>query len=347
MMRILFALLLLLPLVAAQPAGFDAGSLHTATWMPIFITTIAALVAIATLVYMLGIALGMMNLKMWAKAEFINALAMVMLVAVLIVSLNAALGFSKSIASSVYNLSLMNDGVEGEASVDHFWLARTYLKQGLQCERWVYRAAFMLNMWYEPFEKITSDVAGPEGTGGGIFGIMSGFLHYVTGNLTYLMVFQYVQYRFLDLIEVMMMPLFLPIGIVLRTFPPTRGAGGLMMAVALGFYFVFPMSYVFIYASAPDSGGLCLDIKDETVPTSDACYTNLADIYVQRGIVKTNQGAMEGLAEKISAAAAGFLFHALFYPLVCLIVTFTFIRQVSAILGADLAEIGRGLIKLI
>ena len=42
-----------------------------------------------------------------------------------------------------------------------------------------------------------------------------------------------------------------------------------------------------------------------------------------------------------------FFMQALFYPLAALIITFSFIRQTGSLLGADLAEIGRGLIKII
>ncbi|MEM3075459.1 MAG: hypothetical protein QW590_01395 [Candidatus Bilamarchaeaceae archaeon] len=42
--------------------------------------------------------------------------------------------------------------------------------------------------------------------------------------------------------------LFFSIGVALRAFAPTRGAGAYFMAAALGFYFVFPISYV-IYAT--------------------------------------------------------------------------------------------------
>ncbi|HIH30560.1 TPA: hypothetical protein HA243_04120, partial [Candidatus Micrarchaeota archaeon] len=39
--------------------------------------------------------------------------------------------------------------------------------------------------------------------------------------------------------------------------------------------------------------------------------------------------------------------QAIFYPLASLIITISFIRQTGSLFGADLAEIGRGLIKLI
>jgi hypothetical protein len=42
-----------------------------------------------------------------------------------------------------------------------------------------------------------------------------------------------------------------------------------------------------------------------------------------------------------------FYMQAVFYPMVAIIITFTFIRQTGAMFGADLNEIGRGLVKMI
>jgi len=47
---------------------------------------------------------------------------------------------------------------------------------------------------------------------------------------------------------------FLPLGVVLRIFPPTRGAGGTLIAIAFSFFFVFPFIYfVFYLPSGPNS----------------------------------------------------------------------------------------------
>jgi hypothetical protein len=40
---------------------------------------------------------------------------------------------------------------------------------------------------------------------------------------------------------------FLPLGVVLRIFPPTRGAGGMLIALAFSFFFVFPLTYLIFY----------------------------------------------------------------------------------------------------
>ncbi|MGC9132122.1 MAG: hypothetical protein ACP5HJ_00530 [Candidatus Micrarchaeia archaeon] len=40
---------------------------------------------------------------------------------------------------------------------------------------------------------------------------------------------------------------FLPLGVVLRIFPPTRGAGGMLIAMAFSFFFIFPFVYLVFY----------------------------------------------------------------------------------------------------
>lgn len=52
------------------------------------------------------------------------------------------------------------------------------------------------------------------------------------------------QQVFLKFVRDTMMPIFLPVGILLRTFPFTRSAGGALIAIAVGFYVVWPLTYI-------------------------------------------------------------------------------------------------------
>ena len=54
-----------------------------------------------------------------------------------------------------------------------------------------------------------------------------------------------IQIVLLSFVSVTMMYYFLPVGVILRTFSLTRPAGAFMMALALGLYFVLPLTYVF------------------------------------------------------------------------------------------------------
>ena len=49
--------------------------------------------------------------------------------------------------------------------------------------------------------------------------------------------------------------IFLSAGIILRSFPITRKLGGLLMAVSISIYFIFPLSYLFAGAIYESSGG--------------------------------------------------------------------------------------------
>ena len=52
------------------------------------------------------------------------------------------------------------------------------------------------------------------------------------------------QIAILNLIDVLMVSFFLPAGIVLRFLPPTRQAGIFLIALAIGFQAVFPLTYI-------------------------------------------------------------------------------------------------------
>ena len=182
--------------------------------------------------------------------------------------------------------------------------------------------------------------------------------HYINNNLVYLVLFHYVQYSLLQFAAYTMLPVFLPIGLALRAFPVTRGAGGLVTAIALGFAFVFPISYVLIVAMMPGVQGACTQLN--LVPQNpnyqtltggqdkgNPCLTNEGAQIENHFRVEKSQNWLSQQLDYYSQLLGLLFMQALFYPLAALIITFTFIRQTGSLFGADLAEIGRGLIKII
>ncbi|VVC03549.1 Uncharacterised protein [Candidatus Bilamarchaeum dharawalense] len=53
-----------------------------------------------------------------------------------------------------------------------------------------------------------------------------------------------VQIALLHLVQGLMIPFFLPAGLILRFFPPTRDAGAFLISLAFGFQFLFPTLYI-------------------------------------------------------------------------------------------------------
>ena len=135
---------------------------------------------------------------------------------------------------------------------------------------------------------------------------------------------------------------------MLRAFPITRGAGGLITAFALGFGFVFPMTYVLTIAMMSDINSACTRTTVMAPKiNADPCFNNRGAI----DAIRLELGSKKGEIAQFGDSAIGLLslmyIEAFFYPLIALIVTFTFIRQTGALFGADLAEIGRGIVKII
>jgi hypothetical protein len=52
------------------------------------------------------------------------------------------------------------------------------------------------------------------------------------------------QITLMNVVDATMIPFFLPAGLILRFFPPTRDAGSFLIAVAFAFQFVFPLTYM-------------------------------------------------------------------------------------------------------
>ncbi len=328
--------------------------------------TICSLIGffMAVLVHMAGKALNLHNLEAWAKAEYVQAgvSLLIVLFAITMVHVggNVISEITGNMAQETGNIQLASSATANAG--DPVKIAQAYLLEGpLKCEINMYTWARKLNFWAEMGNAVSFSVGNVEGVGGGYFyaGRVSA-THYAAQNLAYLGLFNYIQYHLLDFSQYTMLQIFLPIGLILRDFSPTRGTGGFMIALALGFAFVFPMSYLMIIMITPTDTYACTHIGVVPDVAGTAARTAYAKEFLQEDPCANNAGSIimhtlraEGDAGKESEImmllkSVGQLYvQAVFYPMVCLILTFTFVRQTSSLFGADLAEIGRGLIKII
>ena len=67
---------------------------------------------------------------------------------------------------------------------------------------------------------------------------------YIISALTFSIISIYIQSALLEVISIITLPLLLPIGVVLRTFYPTRKLGGSIIAFSIGLFLVFPLTYL-------------------------------------------------------------------------------------------------------
>jgi hypothetical protein len=320
------------------------------------LSTLVALMAffITVLLQMVAKAFNLQSLNMWVRAEYAQVAVSFLIIffsLMMVAAGNAAIGdIAAEIASASGNIPL--DAAARAHLGDPSRIGQAYLDTITTCESNMYYTIFALNFFTEFFSKLSLDSTGAEAIGGGwaLTGIVS-LYHYLGNNLVYLALFNYVQYFILQFSQYVMLQIFLPIGLILRAFPVTRGAGGLITAFSLGFAFIFPISYVLIVAMMPNAGAICSQIslmKSEVEAThSDPCLNSEGAQMEKYYQLKSESGRSRGILTFFEESINIFFLQSIIYPFVALILTFTFIRQTSSLMGADLAEIGRGLMKII
>ena len=170
---------------------------------------------------------------------------------------------------------------------------------------------------------------------------------YDANELTWLAIFLYAQIAVLKFIETSMFTLFLPVGLILRSFPPTRGAGAVMVAVAIGFYVIYPLIFTILYVGTPPVIDGCviaapLDVQStsETCPVDVGAVSNAISSAADTGLI------LDAEMPRIEAGMTSMRFAALVYMIISLGGTFIFVRSFSSILGADISEIGRSMFRM-
>lgn len=136
----------------------------------------------------------------------------------------------------------------------------------------------------------------------------------------------YAEYNLIVFFSIAAIPAFLIPGIILRAIIPTRALGGMMVALAMGFYFVMPTLFaVAYYFTAPNTTTLLNDAALQLSRYSLQSSTFNTQINPSSPIVTQISG--------VQTAMSGFWLLILFYPTLIVAVTYAFVVQVSDIIG--------------
>jgi hypothetical protein len=311
-----------------------------------------------TVLYMLSIAFNHQTLKNWCKSEYLQVGVTFLLVGAIVAMTTVLWPIMITTIKYVYMISQDPSfrGVSGiigpnDKYYDPFDFSSAYIEQALLgCEQVLFRIVFLFNSFFEPMNQMSVEILGTEGAGGWYASLYSGFFKYLATNIANLALLHWVQIRFLAFIKYTM-PTFIMIGMILRTFPFTRGTGGLMLAIGFGFFFVYPVAIAMLLLLQPlPDLAWCVSFTPPESLNPDyhnPLITNRADMEYFRVKLEDNSNFISNFIDKVKLFVSVFYMQSVFFPIVALIITFTFIRQTGAMFGADLGEIGRGLIKLI
>jgi hypothetical protein len=331
--------------------------------------------SVSALAYMLSRVFISKELEKWAKIEFMYALSSVVLVAFLIFLVDFM-----AVKATDFGvlLSADRDYLRSQVMADQspFAIANFYVTTMANCVRARYIDVFALA--FVPKLLLSLEIATKSfsfSVPGFVGGLLMNGLNVVlsaTYTLTYLLYTLDFQKHLLLFARETMLTIFLPIGIVMREFPFTRSPGNLLIAIAIGFYFVYPTAYGMLLAiSKPVSliEGNCgiQGFKDVTSYFDTSSWINdaggrdtsltlravsfatlgMSSIFTMAFNVGTYVTHLGLLIANIGSVLSEIVLYAMFYPIVVIIVTYTFIKGFSTFLGVEAQDFAQGLVRLV
>ncbi len=315
------------------------------SWEPVILLAAFTTFLFVTILYMFSFVFNLQPLKQWCKSEYAQVLVTFLIAIFLIALITWGIPVTMQFTGSTMGAVGMA-GYPSGIALEPFEIARAYTNTTINCATGVYRWIYYINSFVEVGESINLDIGGSEAAMAWHLSGIVGAFHIIENRLTYVMLIQYMFYRLLDFFQATMFTFFLPAGLILRTFPLTRGVGGFLIALAIGGYIIFPLAFVVVVALQGNIASSCT-VNFNALPGIQRCGDSLTDAYATQEYVRQNLPLITGYMQDASNKVAMIFLQSVFFPLVALIIFFTFVRQTSSLMGADLAELGTGLIKII
>jgi len=341
-MKKLMLLLLMVPLAFAATG-----------WEPIAAMAIFISGTLLAAVYIVGFGLGISELQMIAKEELFQLIALLIIIAALTgtngilngISTNAAF---KSDASSMQDLGLDVVGTWNESLSTALGNLAT-MDKAISIEGSAGGQCSILGMGYSV-----------SGCGG--YSMLATPLSMAGGIAGFAVAEVSAMERLLEITKKYALSFILPLGIILRTFKMTRGAGGFLIALAVSMHIMLPagaifgemLAVTFLDDSAASAGyeddpgtvsmGTCNPLETESVSgfksmtnsILEADGPGLPDASIGSG---TNDGKAMNAYKKMRAKLKDYLFtmliRATLGPVLALLLMMSGLRALSAIAGAD------------
>ncbi|VVB58707.1 Uncharacterised protein [Candidatus Anstonella stagnisolia] len=354
--KISFAFALLLLCASASAAwGDDTG--FRGQWDPSgrnwqYYALVAVLVCIGfnALVYMLGTAFHLENMTRWAKAEFLQVSASSLMILFVVGMLfgvsgtveylqNWVIGQGSTVLCSGKNVNVMDSGgpieivkcklQEHITNLDNMY--NDIYKKNLKMEARTATCYILFGMpvscgdWNMEWHKKVEQA------------------HLLGEKIVPLQVALNGQYALATYIANNMLGVFLPLGIILRIFPITRGVGGLLIAIAIGFYFVFPVIFVMQDPTFVKAAGRPSAIMQDP----DMCFAGFKGVSILiNSIPQSEDDSISMDYNNYGELLAQLTVKIMFYPFVAFALALIFVRAATPLLGGDTGEIMRMIAKL-
>ncbi|MBU0591291.1 hypothetical protein KKD40_03675 [Candidatus Micrarchaeota archaeon] len=304
------------------------------------------------------------KLEDWAKQEFLKVFISAAIVGGLVFLMHPQLGV---ITQAFNSLTPTDDPGAGLISCgadaglpDGTPLCYAYQYLGmLQLKIFgIMAGIFAVNLVLDIISKIAIDVIIVEVTPlGGLASIVQ-VLNSALQSLFFLGVFVRVEMALLQFINSTSLNIFLPIGVVLRTFFATRRLGGALIALSVGMYIVFPLAISLnavsvsemrtdafanftTFVSTIETLDPFTQFTDDPVTgethsiASPDDWANYIDSFTESKAALDT--AVAGLPETLITILSSLLVEIVFLPVLSVILTIIAIKELAALFGSEIS----------
>lgn len=339
-------------------------------WQVISIGAAALSVLIAAALIMLSRLFSLKNLEQIAKTELVYAASTVLIVAMVVVIISLAEprlgGADNSLARCLYLSSFglaCNFPVTFTNQVTLIDWMNLYMATPTSCIQQFMNFLYALAIPVDAMASVYMEIFMSEHASG--FGVkwISERIVNATQSFTFYMYMSFLIQHTFEFIKYYA-GFFFSIGVALRAFPPSRGAGAYLMAISFGLYFIFPLSYITIATlslpsaqsniitfNATTSGSPAYACSLPTPPDVSQYACGGADVGRVMELSATIRANSNSLVDFLTLRIDDFQRHLLsavcIFPMISFIILFTFVLNTTNLFGGNIPEIGRGLVKLI
>mgnify|MGYP006285766227 CR=1 FL=1 len=343
----------------------------------IMISAVAVMISalLAAIMIMASRLMQLPDLEQWAKSELVFSLSTVFVLLFLISIIEFA---EPLLVDIIREMTEFNFGQQSgqipvlppgeEATLMDYALA--YMHSVFSCIKSLFKFLLKLNFPLELAASFSVDVFMFDAVGGWVYKGPVQTIKNIANYITFTLFIYYLFIHIMRFLEATALTIFIPLGIILRQFPPTRGSGAFIISFAIGFYIVFPLAYLLVVNVVPQT--FACPVLPEFEHLDDLAAYGMGNTHTasdmllwsdahQSGVWNTLSGIGGYLAgfeldsfdvipdavEFTAGRVAGFSINLCCLPFLAMIITMSFILSSTNLFGANLPEIGRGFIKLI
>jgi hypothetical protein len=357
----------------AFTGSFYGGGDPYATWKTISIGAAAIAVLGSVMLIMVSRLFSMRNLEQVAKTEFIYAVSTILIVVMVVGTINLIEPQLADPGNSLArDLFLLGYGLPSTTPATFFstvpsnevtlidWM-KLYMNAPAQCVQEFMQVLYWLEVPVAAATSLYMEIfMSEQASGFGLKWVEERIMN-AAQSLTFFIYINYLLGYVFDFVKYYA-GFFFSIGVALRSFPPTRGAGAYLMAMSFGLYFVFPLSYILVATfGLPYAHSNIVQFDPNNVDATICALPEVPDI-TDLGCGATDPGRIQELPDRIRANSPTLtsmlqtslddfgknLIHSIcIFPMIAFVILLTFVLNTTNLFGGNIPEIGRGLVKLI